>query len=63
MKFAYLDEAGIGGEPWTVVVAIMIDPDLQWLGLKSYLSDVAKAHLLPEDQQEVIFFYLRISKK
>lgn len=55
VKFAYLDEAGIGGEEWTIVAGVMIEPDLQWLGLKGYLADIAKSHLLPEDQEDCVF--------
>lgn len=50
VKFAYLDEAGIGGEPWVVVAGVMMDPDLQWASLRQYLDDMAKHYLLPEDR-------------
>lgn len=55
VKFAYLDEAGIGGEPWVVVGGILIDPDKQWTSLRQYLDDMADYHLLSEDKPGYVF--------
>ncbi|MEA3066423.1 MAG: hypothetical protein QOJ27_2884 [Sphingomonadales bacterium] len=50
MKFAYLDEAGIGGEPWVVVAGVIMEPDIQWKSIRRYLDDMAKHFLLPDDR-------------
>lgn len=55
VKFAYLDEAGIGGEGHTIVAGVLIDPDKQWLGLRDTLANIAARHLLKEDRDGVVF--------
>ncbi len=58
VRFIYLDESGTGDparEPNVVVAAVIVHADKQLRSLGKYLSDMADAHIRPEDRQGFVF--------
>lgn len=54
----YVDEAGTGGEPVTVVAAVLIDVDLQWQDVYQHLRDLA-ARFFPEMKPIDVIFHVK----
>lgn len=54
----YVDEAGIGGEPVTAVVGVIIDADRQWLPVREHLRALAR-HYLPELPPDDVNFHIK----
>jgi hypothetical protein len=53
VRFAYLDESGIGKveiEPYTVVAGVIVHADRQWKSLESYLCDMI-IEFIPEEKR------------
>ena len=58
MRIAYLDESGTGNqakEPHVVVAGLVVEPDIQWRTMDTYLKDMANDFALPQDREDFIF--------
>lgn len=61
MRLVYLDEAGTGSEwdePLTVVAAVIINGDTQWLAIEKHLDEIVQS-LVPEEHREIFEFHAK----